>query len=59
MPFKSKAQERLFAAKMNRGEISKKTFDEWAHATPNISKLPEHVKKGKARKGPRGTHKPK
>ena len=43
MPFKSKAQMRAMAAKMNRGELSKSTFDEFAHATPNIKKLPERV----------------
>jgi hypothetical protein len=44
MPFKSKAQRRLFWAKENRGEISKKTVEEWEHATKNKKSLPEHVK---------------
>ena len=35
---------------LNRGEISKKKFDEWAHATKNIKKLPEKVKKNKKKK---------
>ena len=47
MPFKSKAQQRKFGARLSRGEISKKKFDEWAHATKNIKKLPEKVKKNK------------
>lgn len=43
MPFKSKAQARLFGHKMQTGEISKATFDEWAHSTPGgIDSLPEH-----------------
>jgi len=45
MPFKSKAQRRLFWAKQNRGEIAKSTVEDWEHATRNKSKLPEHVKK--------------
>ena len=50
MPFKSKAQMRKFGAMLSRGEISKKKFDEWAHATKNIKKLPERVKKKKSKK---------
>jgi hypothetical protein len=42
MPFKSKAQRRLFYAKMNRGEISKKTIDEWEKDTPK--NIPERKK---------------
>lgn len=45
MPFKSKAQEKLFFAKEARGELPKGTAEEWAHETPSIKKLPEHVKK--------------
>jgi hypothetical protein len=45
MPFKSKAQEKLFFAKEERGELPKGTAEEWAHKTKNIKKLPEHVKK--------------
>jgi len=45
MPYKSKAQEKLFFAKEERGELPKGTAIEWAHETPNIKKLPEHVKK--------------
>lgn len=47
MPFKSKAQVRKFGAMMRRGEISKKKFKEWAHATKSIKRLPERVKKKK------------
>jgi hypothetical protein len=45
MPFKSKAQQRLFFAKENRGELPKGTAMEWAHKTENIKALPEHTKK--------------
>jgi hypothetical protein len=45
MPYKSKAQEKLFFAKEAKGELPKGTAKEWAHETKNIKKLPEHVKK--------------
>jgi len=45
MPFKSKAQRKLFWAKADRGEMPKATVREWEHATKNKTKLPEHVKK--------------
>ncbi len=45
MPFKSKAQMRKFGAMARRGEISKAEFEEWLRETPNVSKLPERVKK--------------
>lgn len=38
------------AVKMKNGEISKAKFDEWAKATKNIKKLPEHIKKKKGGK---------
>jgi len=38
MPFKSKAQQRFMYATMP------KTAEKWAHETPNIKKLPQHVK---------------
>lgn len=44
MPFKSEAQRRLFFAKHRRGEISKKTLDEWQDETRG-KKLPERVEK--------------
>ena len=44
MPFKSKAQEKLFFAKEERGELPKGKAEEWAHETKNIKALPEHVK---------------
>lgn len=54
MPFKSKAQQRFFFAAAERGEIPKATAERWAHETPNIKSLPEHVsEKKKERKGKR------
>ncbi len=44
MPYKSDAQRKLFHAKLNRGEISQATVDEWDKASKGKS-LPEHVKK--------------
>ena len=44
-PFKSNAQVRKFGAMLNRGEISKATFDKWRKHIPNIKKLPERKKK--------------
>ena len=41
MPFKSKAQMRKFGEMLKQGKITKDTFDEWAHATPDVEKLPE------------------
>jgi len=38
MPFKSKAQQRFMYATMP------KTAEKWAHETPSIKKLPQHVK---------------
>lgn len=38
MPFKSKAQQRFMYATMP------KTAEKWSHETPNIKKLPQHVK---------------
>jgi hypothetical protein len=48
MPFKSKAQRRLFYAKEEHGELSKATVDEWEKATKG-KKLPERVGKKKRR----------
>jgi hypothetical protein len=42
MPFKSKAQERLFYALEREGKISKGTVEEWQSKTHG--KLPEHKK---------------
>lgn len=47
MPFKSKAQQRLFFVKEKRGELPPGTAKRWAHETKSIKKLPEHVKKEK------------
>jgi hypothetical protein len=44
MPFKSKAQARKMFVMEGRGELKKGTAEEFAHATKNIKKLPEHVK---------------
>lgn len=44
MPFKSKAQARKMYELQKQGKISHKTLMEHVHATPNLSKLPEHVK---------------
>ena len=51
MPFKSKAQERLFFAKESRGELPKGTAEKWAHETKNIKKLPNKVKRKTQSKG--------
>jgi hypothetical protein len=50
MPFKSKAQAKKMFAMESRGELKKGVAEEFAHATKNIKKLPEHVKKKKAKK---------
>ena len=57
MPFKSKAQMRALAAKMDRGEFPKAKFDEFAAATPSIKSLPERVKP-KAASKPKRKRKP-
>ncbi len=44
MPFKSKAQARYMFAK--KPELA----EEFAEATPNIKKLPNHVKKKRSKK---------
>jgi len=47
-PFRSKSQVRKFGAMLNRGEISKATFDKWVkHTKGSLKKLPEKVKKNK------------
>jgi hypothetical protein len=43
MPFKSKAQQRLFFAKEARHELPKGTSKEWADETKDIKYLPEKV----------------
>lgn len=43
MPFKSKAQSRLFRAMESRGELPAGTSHEWASHTKNMQKLPERV----------------
>jgi hypothetical protein len=48
MPFKSKAQQRLFFSKQQKGELPKGTAERWAKHTPNIKALPEKVHTKKA-----------
>jgi len=43
MPFKSKAQMRLFFAKERRGELPEGKARQWAHETKDIKGLPEKV----------------
>lgn len=50
MPFKSKAQVRKFGHLLREGKITQEQFDEWATSTRNMKKLPERVKKKKAKK---------
>ena len=44
MPFQSKAQQRAAFGGYLGPEMKAKA-QEWAHETPNIKKLPEHVAK--------------
>jgi len=48
VPFKSKAQQKYFFSAESRGDLPKGTAKQWAHHTPDISALPEHVKKASA-----------
>lgn len=43
MPFKSKAQQRMMFHLQSAGKLKPGTAEEWAHATKNVKKLPEHV----------------
>lgn len=45
MPAKSKAQLKKLFVLEKQGKLKKGTAKEFAQATPNIKKLPEHVKK--------------
>lgn len=47
MPFKSKAQQKKMFLLEKQGKLKKGVAEEFAAATPNIKKLPEHVKKRK------------
>ena len=49
-PFKSKAQQRFMFAAEARGDVAKGTAKHWAHATKDIKKLPERVKKAMVEK---------
>jgi hypothetical protein len=48
MPFKSEAQRRKFGSMVKKGEITKKTFEEWNAETPK--NIPERVKKKQKKK---------
>jgi hypothetical protein len=48
MPFTSKAQQRKCFAMKGRGQAKGWDCEEWAHATKNLKKLPEHKKKAEA-----------
>ncbi len=47
MPAKSKAQLGKLFILEKQGKLKKGIAEEFARATPNIKKLPEHVKKKK------------
>jgi hypothetical protein len=49
MPFKSKAQERLFWADPKLRKYAQR----WADETQNIRRLPDHARKSSMRKGSR------
>jgi hypothetical protein len=54
MPFTSKAQMKKCFAMKGRGQAKGWNCEEWAHKTPSLKKLPEHVdggeKKGAAQR---------
>jgi hypothetical protein len=51
MPYKSKAQARLFFSKEGRGELKKGTARRWAHETKGgIKSLPEKIRKRKRKR---------
>lgn len=50
MPAKSKAQIRKLFALEKKGKLKKGVAKEFAESTPNIKKLPEHVKKKKSKR---------
>jgi hypothetical protein len=45
MPFKSFAQVRKFGALVNKGKMKESMFKKWLKHTPDISHLPERIKK--------------
>lgn len=49
MPFQSKAQQRAAFGGYLGPEMKAKA-DTWAHETPNLKDLPEHVKKAKPKR---------
>ena len=52
MPFKSQAQRRKFAHLLVEGKITDEAFERWNQETGG-KKLPDHVKKKKAKKANR------
>lgn len=50
MPYKSKAQIGKMRVLEKEGKLKPGTNAEWARETPNIKKLPKHVKKKKKKK---------
>jgi len=44
MPYKSRAQMRAFFAMEGRGRLPKGTVLRWAHHTPGLKGLPEHIR---------------
>jgi hypothetical protein len=50
MPFKSKKQVAKIAILEKEGKVKKGTMQEWASETPNMKKLPNKVKKKKAKR---------
>ncbi len=50
MPAKSKSQLSKMFVLEKEGKVKPGTAKEWADATPNIKKLPQHVKKKKPKK---------
>ena len=45
MPFVSQAQEKKFAEMVKQGKMPQSVYDEWLKAAPNLSALPERIKK--------------
>ena len=50
MPYKSKAQQRAFHAKLARHEISPAVVHEFDVATKDYASLPEHVRPKRGKK---------
>lgn len=50
MPFRSKAQIRLFAVLVAKGKMKPQTFKKWLDETPDLSRLPERVRRKRGKK---------